>query len=94
MQNKSGEKMNVYVQQTISIQYLRINSLTNSSVLQIGSSGIIKPATHLYNTGGFTGAAPQIQGPIPITGLGFHQGVPLVPLTYRQDNARVQKRQD
>jgi len=59
--------MNFYVQQTISIQYLKINSVTNSSVLQIGSSGIIKPSTYLYNTGGYTVAAPLVQSPIPIT---------------------------
>jgi spore germination protein PB len=72
--------MNLYVQQSITIQFLKVNSVSNSSVLQIGSAGIIKPATNLYNTGGFTGAAPQIQGPIPIT-AGFHQTAPLVPLT-------------
>lgn len=59
--------MNFYIQQSISIHYLKINSVTNSSVLQIGSSGIIKPTTHLYNTGGHIGPAPQIQSPIPIT---------------------------
>jgi spore germination protein PB len=69
--------MNFYVQQSISIQYLKINSVTNSSVLQIGSSGIIKPTTYLYNTGGYTGAAPQIQSPIPITA----PAQPFVPLT-------------
>ena len=53
--------MNLYVQQSITIQFLKVNSVSNSSVLQIGSAGIIKPATNLYNTGGFTGAAPQIQ---------------------------------
>ena len=45
MQLKSGEKMNFYVQQSITIQYLKVNSVTNSSVLQIGSAGIIKPTT-------------------------------------------------
>ncbi len=78
--NKVVILMNLYVQQSITIQFLKVNSVTNSSVLQIGSAGIIKPATNLYNTGGFTGAAPQIQGPIPIT-AGFHQTAPLVPLT-------------
>jgi len=72
--------MNLYVQQSITIQFLKVNSVTNSSVLQIGSAGIIKPATHLYNTGGFTGVAPQIQTPIPIT-AGYQQTAPLVPLT-------------
>ena len=65
--NKVVKKMNFYVQQSITIQYLKVNSVTNSSVLQIGSSGIIKPTTHLYNTGGYTGPAPQIESPIPIT---------------------------
>jgi spore germination protein PB len=65
--NKVVKKMNFYVQQSITIQYLKVNAVTNSSVLQIGSSGIIKPTTHLYNTGGHTGPAPQIQSPIPIT---------------------------
>ena len=59
--------MNFYVQQSITIQYLKVNSVTNSSVLQIGSSGIIKPTTHLYNTGGYTGPAPPTESPIPIT---------------------------
>jgi len=58
--NKVVKKMNFYVQQSITIQYLKVNAVTNSSVLQIGSSGIIKPTTHLYNTGGHTGPAPQI----------------------------------
>jgi spore germination protein PB len=72
--------MNLYVQQSITIQFLKVNSVTNSSVLQIGSAGMIKPATHLYNTGGFTGPAPGIQSPIPIS-AGFQQTPPLVPLT-------------
>jgi len=65
--NKVVKKMNFYVQQSITIQYLKVNAVTNSSVLQIGSSGIIKPTTHLYNTGGHTGPAPQLESPIPIT---------------------------
>jgi spore germination protein PB len=76
--------MNFYVQQSISIQFLKINSVTNSSVLQIGSSGIIKPVTNLYNTGGFTGPAPSIQQPIPITGT--QPIAPLVPFASRMDN--------
>lgn len=46
--------------QTITIQNLRINAISNSSVLQIGTAGIIKSLSNLYNTGGFTGPAPQI----------------------------------
>lgn len=40
---------------------IKIESLTNSSVLQIGSAGVIKPSSHLYNTGGFTGPAPELE---------------------------------
>ncbi|MEC0330227.1 spore germination protein GerPB [Paenibacillus macerans] len=49
----------IHVQQTISIQCLRINGISNSSVLQIGTAGIIKSLSNLYNTGGFTGPAPE-----------------------------------
>jgi spore germination protein PB len=51
--------MNFYIQQSIQINFIKIGSVTNSSVLQIGSAGIIKPASYLYNTGGFTGPAPE-----------------------------------
>jgi spore germination protein PB len=56
-------KMNFYIQQSIQINYIKIGSITNSSVLQIGSAGIIKPTSHLYNTGGFTEAAPSTEKP-------------------------------
>ncbi|MBB6443502.1 spore germination protein GerPB [Bacillus benzoevorans] len=67
--------MNFYVQQSITIQFLKIGGITNSSVLQIGSAGIIKPVSNLYNTGGFTGPAPQIPKP------GTLQDFPSVPLS-------------
>ncbi|WP_374724169.1 spore germination protein GerPB [Calidifontibacillus erzurumensis] len=50
--------MNFYVNQSIIIHYIKIGGISNSSVFQIGSAGIIKPHSHLYNTGGFTGPAP------------------------------------
>ncbi|MEH7355573.1 spore germination protein GerPB [Neobacillus drentensis] len=50
--------MNFYIQQSIHINFIKIGGVTNSSVLQIGSAGIIKPQTNLYNTGGFTKPAP------------------------------------
>lgn len=50
--------MNFYIQQSIQIHFIKIGGITNSSVLQIGSAGIIKPSAHLYNTGGFTKPAP------------------------------------
>ncbi len=51
--------MNFYIQQSIQINFIKIGGITNSSVLQIGSAGIIKPQAYLYNTGGFTGPAPS-----------------------------------
>jgi spore germination protein PB len=50
--------MNLTIHQTIVIQQLRVDAVTNSSVLQIGSAGVIKALSNLYNTGGFTGPAP------------------------------------
>ncbi|WP_318505139.1 spore germination protein GerPB [Bacillus sp. T3] len=55
--------MNFYIQQSIHINFLKVGGISNSSVLQIGSSGVIKPASHLYNTWGFTGPAPQAVKP-------------------------------
>lgn len=54
--------MNFYIQQSIQINFIKISSITNSSVLQIGSAGVIKPASYLYNTGGFTKPAPTAGG--------------------------------
>ncbi|APH05969.1 spore germination protein GerPB [Bacillus weihaiensis] len=73
--------MNFYINQTICINYLRVGAVNNSSVLQIGSAGMIKPLTNLYNTGGFTQAAPQIETETP-TGVvtGETEGI-LVPLS-------------
>lgn len=48
----------MYVQQTIQIQMIKIDSIVNSSVFQIGTAGIIKPTSYLYNTGGFVKPAP------------------------------------
>ena len=67
--------MNFYIQQSIQINFIKIGGITNSSVLQIGSAGIIKPIAHLYNTGGFTKPAPQ-----PIKSTGTLLGTPAVPL--------------
>ncbi|MBM7717500.1 spore germination protein GerPB [Siminovitchia sp. FSL H7-0308] len=50
--------MIINVQQNIHINTLKIGGITNSSVLQIGTSGIIKPASYLFNTGGFEEPAP------------------------------------
>ena len=70
--------MNFYIQQSIQINLIKIGGITNSSVFQIGSSGIIKPVSNLYNTSGFTGPAPEAQKPgIPSSAL--QPAVPLAP---------------
>lgn len=51
--------MNLIVNQHIVIHQLRVDSVSNSSVLQIGSAGMIKPLSNLYNSGGFTEPAPE-----------------------------------
>ncbi|RXT06286.1 spore germination protein GerPB [Ammoniphilus sp. CFH 90114] len=51
--------MNLFVSQNIVIHRLEVGGVTNSSVFQIGSAGIIKPLSNLYNTGGYTEAAPE-----------------------------------
>ncbi|MDR7002971.1 spore germination protein GerPB [Neobacillus niacini] len=74
--------MNFYIQQSIQINFIKIGGITNSSVLQIGTAGIIKPAAYLYNTGGFTKPAPaaikpgEIAKP-PTTPEAFAPAVPL-----------------
>lgn len=60
--------MNFYIQQSISINTIRIDGITNSSVLQIGSAGIIRPTSNLFNTGGFTSPAPEASQPGTVIG--------------------------
>ncbi|MYL64673.1 spore gernimation protein [Bacillus hwajinpoensis] len=52
--------MNFFVNQNIVIHQLRVDGISNSSVLQIGSAGMIKPLSNLYNTGGYTEPAPDL----------------------------------
>lgn len=63
--------MNWNIHQTITIGQLRIDGVTNSAVLQIGSAGSIQSLSQLYNTGGFTEPAPEL------TELGALSLVPL-----------------
>ncbi|WP_053365523.1 spore germination protein GerPB [Bacillus sp. FJAT-27245] len=72
--------MNFYIQQTIQINFIKIGGISNSSVFQIGSAGIIKPASYLANTGGFTGPAPIAQKPftIPAPAPGEAGKLPLI----------------
>jgi spore germination protein PB len=55
--------MNFYIQQSINIHLIKIGSISNSSVFQIGSAGMIKPSANLFNTGGFIKPAPQAKKP-------------------------------
>lgn len=60
--------MNFFIQQEITIHTIKIDGISNSSVFQIGSAGMIKPVSHLYNTGGFKAPAPAAS-PIPFIPL-------------------------
>ncbi|CAI6054781.1 spore germination protein GerPB [Cohnella sp. JJ-181] len=50
------------IYQHINIGQLRVDAVSNSSVLQIGSAGSIQSLSQLYNTGGFTEPAPDLTG--------------------------------
>lgn len=65
--------MNFYINQTININTLKVGGVTNSSVLQIGSAGMIKALSNLYNTGGYVEPAPEAAAPV--------SPKPFVPLT-------------
>lgn len=60
--------MNLTVYQHITIHQLRVDSVSNSSVLQIGTAGSVQSQAKLYNTGQFTGPAPQLgeENPLPL----------------------------
>ncbi|MHA7962762.1 spore germination protein GerPB [Paenibacillus sp. CAU 1782] len=59
--------MNWHIQQHITIHQFRVDSISNSSVLQVGSSGSIRSLSQLYNTGGFKGPAPQLGEESPLS---------------------------
>lgn len=63
--------MNFHINQNITIHNLKVDGITNSSVLQIGSAGSITPLSNLYNTGGFTEPAEEV---------GETSAAPIVPL--------------
>ncbi|RRN72571.1 spore gernimation protein [Peribacillus simplex] len=52
------------IHQTIQINMIKIQSIANSSVFQIGSAGVIKPYSTLANTGGFTEPAPGLEAEV------------------------------
>ncbi|UOQ86546.1 spore germination protein GerPB [Gracilibacillus salinarum] len=65
--------MHLTVNQSIYIHFLKVGSVSNSSVLQIGSTGKMQAMSQLYNTGQFEGPAEEAV-PLGVT-------EPLVPLT-------------
>ena len=64
---------NFFIHQNITIHQIKIGGVSNSSIFQIGSAGVIKSLANLYNTGGFVEPAPTGSGDI-------QQGGPFVPL--------------
>ncbi|MDL4842870.1 spore germination protein GerPB [Aquibacillus rhizosphaerae] len=64
--------MHLTIHQSINIHMLKVGSVSNSSVLQIGSAGSIQASAKLYNTGEYTELAE------PISPEGAE--TPLVPL--------------
>ncbi len=71
----SSNSMQLTIHQNIVIHQLRIGAVTNSSVVQIGTAGTIRALANLYNTGGFTGPAPELGGTFAVP-----SAVPFVPL--------------
>ncbi|MFH5185105.1 spore germination protein GerPB [Paenibacillus sp. TAB 01] len=65
--------MNFFINQNIVIHTFKVEAISNSSVLQIGSAGIIKPLSQLYNTGGFKEPAPTAESSAST--------IPFIPLT-------------
>ena len=68
---------NFFIHQNICIQQIRIGGISNSSVFQIGSAGVIKSLSNLYNTGGYTEPGPEVS---PLVGGEITGGGPFVPL--------------
>ncbi|MGI2294003.1 spore germination protein GerPB [Paenibacillus sp. GXUN7292] len=57
--------MNWTVYQHITINHFKVDNVSNSSVLQVGSAGSISGISQLYNTGGFVEPAPELTEPTP-----------------------------
>ncbi|SER86159.1 spore germination protein PB [Gracilibacillus ureilyticus] len=51
--------MNLTVNQSICIHFLKVGNVSNSSVFQIGSTGQLQALAQLYNTGGYETIAEE-----------------------------------
>ncbi|SHM43679.1 spore germination protein GerPB [Gracilibacillus kekensis] len=51
--------MHITINQSIYIHFLKVGSINNSSVLQIGSTGKMQALSQLYNTGGYETTAEE-----------------------------------
>ncbi|WP_062352132.1 spore germination protein GerPB [Bacillus kwashiorkori] len=71
--------MNLYVNQSVHINILRINTMANSAVLQIGSAGMIKAHSYSQNSGGFTKLAPKSEHSGTVTPLIKGVPIPVAP---------------
>ncbi|PKR78312.1 spore gernimation protein KA [Halalkalibacillus sediminis] len=66
--------MSFTVHQQIHIQFLKVGSVTNSSVLQVGSTGCLQAVSNAYNTGGFTEPARPAEA--------IEDFVPVIPIPH------------
>ncbi|WP_027963896.1 spore germination protein GerPB [Halalkalibacillus halophilus] len=64
--------MDITIHQQIRVNFLKVGSINNASVLQIGSSGLIQTVSNAYNTGGYTEPAEEAE----------IQRLPIVPLPH------------
>ena len=80
--------MNITIHQSISIYLIKIGAITNSSVLQIGSTGSIQAQSDIYNTGGFTEPVEEAEAVIEETEI--PSLVPLAPLPSCEDKCSIQ----
>ena len=53
--------MSLTIYQIINIHAIKIGAVTNSSVVQIGTTGSIQAQSDIYNTGGFTELAEEAE---------------------------------
>ncbi|REJ28154.1 MAG: spore gernimation protein KA [Caldibacillus debilis] len=71
--------MALYVHQSIHINVLRVGNIINSSLLQIGTSGIIHSSAQLANTGMFAAPIPEAKHPGYVSKEIETTSVPLQP---------------